>query len=321
MIILAPLGWLYGRVMQLRNALYDRGIFTTYDLGAKTISVGNITTGGTGKTPLVAYIASLFAENGEKVCVLTRGYGRKNEKERVLVSDGVKVLVDAETGGDEPVELAHKLLGKSIVVADADRVSAGRWAKDKFGVTTFVLDDAFQHRRVDRDLDIVCVDATDPFGPFLREPARNLARAHAIVLTRSEQIQSPENLISELSGLARGRPVYKAVSKLASSVVAPEASVLAFCGIGNPGSFFKTLARAGFHITAERIFPDHHVYSQDDITELESEAKSIQCEILVTTGKDSIKLDALQFEIPLLVAEIESVIDDAVGFRDLLLSV
>src|SRR5687768_10821999 len=113
MIILAPIGWLYGRVMQVRNALYDRGIFRSFDLGAKTISVGNITTGGTGKTPLVAYVAKLLAENGEKVCILTRGYGRKDENERVLVSDGAKVLVDAQTGGDEPVELAIKLIGKA----------------------------------------------------------------------------------------------------------------------------------------------------------------------------------------------------------------
>ncbi|MEO8574783.1 MAG: tetraacyldisaccharide 4'-kinase, partial [Pyrinomonadaceae bacterium] len=157
------LGKIYGVGADLRNKSYDRGIFKTHSLGAKTISVGNIMTGGTGKTPLVAYIAEHLAASGEKVCILTRGYGRGSSG-RVLVSDGEQVFVDALTGGDEPVELARKLIGKAIVVADADRVSAAQWAKENFRVTAFVLDDAFQHRRAKRDLDIVCIDTTSPLS-------------------------------------------------------------------------------------------------------------------------------------------------------------
>jgi len=123
MIILAPIGWLYGLIMRVRNALYDRGIFKSYDLGAKTISVGNITTGGTGKTPLVKLIAEILSENGEAVCILTRGYGRKNEKERVVVCSRDTMVADPEVAGDEPVELARNLLGKAIIIADADRVA------------------------------------------------------------------------------------------------------------------------------------------------------------------------------------------------------
>ena len=145
-------GKLYGRVADLRNSMYDRGTLKSYDLGARTISIGNITMGGTGKTPLVAYVAELLADNGEKVCVLTRGYGRRNENERVLVSDGNAALVDAETGGDEPVELAQKLLGKAVVVADADRVATARWANEEFEITSFVLDDGFQHRHEEGDV-------------------------------------------------------------------------------------------------------------------------------------------------------------------------
>src|SRR5688572_16078993 len=126
--MLRLLGKIYGVGVDVRNALYDRGVFSTHSLGAKTISIGNITTGGTGKTPMVAYVAEILAGQGEKVCILTRGYGRSNERERVLVSDGVDVLVDATTGGDEPVELARKLVGKAIVVADADRIRAATWA-------------------------------------------------------------------------------------------------------------------------------------------------------------------------------------------------
>src|SRR5215217_6944993 len=150
-MLLSPIGWLYGKFADVRNALYDRGTLRSYDLGAKTISIGNITAGGTGKTPLVMYVAEILADAGEKVCILTRGYGRESSG-RVLVSDSVQVLVDARIGGDEPVELARKLIGKTIVVADADRVAAAGWAREKFEVTALVLDDAFQHRRAKRNL-------------------------------------------------------------------------------------------------------------------------------------------------------------------------
>src|SRR5688500_11489316 len=125
--MLWAIGKLYGLIADIRNTFYDWGIFRSYSLGARTISIGNITTGGTGKTPLVAYVANMLAESGEKVCILTRGYGRESSG-RVLVSDGENVLVDARTGGDEPVELARKLIGKAIVIADADRVAAAAWA-------------------------------------------------------------------------------------------------------------------------------------------------------------------------------------------------
>src|SRR5688572_13091897 len=171
--MLKLLGKIYGSIADLRNRLYDRDLFKSHSLGARTISIGNITTGGTGKTPLVGYVAEILADAGEKVCILTRGYGRTGSG-RVLVSDGTEVLADAATGGDEPVELARRLSGKAIVISDADRVSAATWAKEEYGVTAFVLDDGFQHRRVKRDLDIVCLDATDPDGGGLVLPAGKL---------------------------------------------------------------------------------------------------------------------------------------------------
>lgn len=208
MNLLSPFGWLYGRAASVRNALYDRGTFKSHTLGARTISIGNMTVGGTGKTPLVALVAEILAKNGEKVGILTRGYGRENPKDRVLVSDGENVLVDARSGGDEPVEFANRLLGKAIVIADADRVSAAKWALDKFGITVFVLDDGFQHRRARRDLDIVCIDATDPFGGGnllpagrLREPLENLRRADAVVITRANLANNTEDLKSQIAAL------------------------------------------------------------------------------------------------------------------------
>src|SRR5690606_35552231 len=126
MNVLAPLGKLYGRLMGIRNSLYERGTLSSYELGARSISIGNLTTGGTGKTPLVALVAKILIDEGETVCILTRGYGRANPKSRILVSDGHAILTDAATGGDEPVELAMQLEGKSIIVADPDRTAAAK---------------------------------------------------------------------------------------------------------------------------------------------------------------------------------------------------
>lgn len=354
------LSFAYGKIMNLRNALYDKGAFETHDLGARTISVGNITTGGTGKTPLVAYIAEVLAGRGERVCILTRGYGRDNAKQRVLVSDGEQVLVDAREGGDEPVELAHKLLGKAIVIADADRVSAGEWALRKFGVTVFVLDDGFQHRKVKRDLDIVCIDATNscdkgrmlPFGR-LREPPRGLARADAIVITRSDLAGDVTDLRSRLAMWNPTATIFEAKNII--SVVTPieefhateqrtqreenvwkplEQSppsaedgirISAFCALGNPDSFFVQLLsefekreKEDLDLAIARPFSDHHCFQQKDIDELEKQAKDCNIDAFLTTSKDAVKLSDLKFELPCFVVEIETTIDDGRAFDKML---
>lgn len=348
--MLGPLGFIYGCVVNLRNALYDRGVLASHFLGAKTISVGNITVGGTGKTPLVALVAEILAENGEKACILTRGYGRANPRTRVLVSDGEAILADARIGGDEPVELARKLLGKTIVVADANRVSAAKWAREKFDITTFVLDDGFQHRGARRDLDIVCIDATNPFGNGqmlpagkLREPLKNLTRSDAIIVTRADMAEDIEDLTSEISNFIRpNAQVFLSEARISdvtaleefhekpqrtrsSEVVRnPESTIqnrraLAFCALGNPNNFFK-LIDDEFEIAGAKAFSDHHFYTQDDIDKLAKRAIENGAEILLTTAKDAVKLIDLKFEVPCFVVEIETAIDDAAAFRRLISS-
>ena len=338
MKLLAPFGKLYGRIMDMRNLLYDRDVLKSYELGARTISVGNLTTGGTGKTPLVALIADTLIDHGETVCILTRGYGRKDPKSRVLVSDGTNILVDAETGGDEPVELANKLDCKAIIVADPDRVAAAEWAREKFkNISTFILDDGFQHRRARRDLDIVCIDATNPRGNgrilpagTLRESLDSLKRADAIVITRTEQVESTTDLEKHLRDRNSTAPIFRAKTEITSLIPievfhaktpgtqSNEPSLFAFTGIGNPDNFFRSLETR--NVAATESFPDHHRFTHTDISQIESKAKEVGAEALATTAKDAVKLKGLKFTLPCYVALAETVIDDIVTFKKLVTS-
>jgi tetraacyldisaccharide 4'-kinase len=329
-IMLAPLGALYGAVTRARLKLYQTGLLPTHKINAPVISVGNITTGGTGKTPLVEWIArTLSASDEARVCILTRGYGRDKESQRVVVSDGEHILADARTGGDEPCLLAETLLGVAAVVSDANRVSAARWAIKNLGSRLFILDDGFQHLRIERDLDIVTIDATNPWGGRhllpcgrLREPLRGLARADLLVITRADQVEDISPLKHELERLSGGRPILLAstrtrrtrsldgttVEQLTGAVSSSPAA--AFCAIGNPQSFFAHLREDGYVLSYTRAFADHHVYTQSDIETVEREAEARGARLLLTTAKDAVKLRSLRFTLPCYVLEVEIKLDD-----------
>jgi tetraacyldisaccharide 4'-kinase len=332
-----PLSWIYSKFIGLRNRLYDRGLLEAVDLEVCTISVGNLTTGGTGKTPLVAHIAKILLARGEKVCILTRGYKRDDPRKRILVSDGEHILADANKAGDEAFELAQKLGGKAVIIADADRRSAGEWARRKFGVTAFILDDGFQHRQVRRDVDIVCIDATRPWGggktlPLgrLREPRSGLGRADMVVITRADLSDQISDLRSEISDLNPDAEVFEARNKIVRVVrsnaenVGEDAMfdraqpVLAFCAIGNPRSFFDQLKNEGFKLVATKDLRDHHRYSQADVDGLEKHAMASGARAFLTTAKDAVKLADLVFTLPCFVVEIDVVIDQAEKFEALI---
>ncbi|MEZ5424917.1 MAG: tetraacyldisaccharide 4'-kinase [Pyrinomonadaceae bacterium] len=336
-----PLSRLYGAIIKARNSFYEKGVLKSFSLGVPTVSIGNITVGGTGKTPLVAWVAGFLAERGERVCVLTRGYGRQNPKERIVVSDGERILSDPTRSGDEPVELARKLFGKALVIADADRVGAGNWARNRFGVTAFVLDDAFQHLRVKRDLDIVVIDATDPFGNdrllpngTLRESPENLGRAGLIVITRTNLSDRTEELKERISGYNPNCPILRAENKTArlikledfqieaesannpkSKIQNPKSKSLAFCALGNPENFFEQLRREKIPLAATEKFPDHHFYRPKDIARLEMKAAATGAENMLTTAKDAVKLKDLKFDLPCYVLEIGLAFDDEKKLR------
>ncbi|MDT5062223.1 MAG: tetraacyldisaccharide 4-kinase [Acidobacteriota bacterium] len=336
-LILAPLGALYSAVMKARRALYKRGALRVHKINSPVISVGNVTTGGTGKTPLVEWVARAVAKEGLRVCILTRGYGRGDEGKRVVVSDGERILADARMGGDEPRLLAETLQGVAAVISDADRVAAARWAVENLKSEAFILDDGFQHLRIARDLDLVCVDATNPWGgerllPHgrLREPLRELACADCIILTRSEQAPDLDSLRKQAERLSGARPVLLSRTRTRTlrpldaiavkndqpnssthhSSLITHHSLAAFCAIGNPAAFFEHIRKDGHDLKLTRAFPDHHAYSQSDIDWLVSEARRAGALGLLTTAKDAVKLGSLRFDLPCYVLEIELEFDD-----------
>ena len=342
-----PFGHIYNLILKVRAAMYRKGIAHSHDLGVPVISVGNITVGGTGKTPLVAFVAKVLAENAKnncKVCILTRGYKRENPNERVVVSDGKTVLVDAKKSGDEPFELAQDLLGIAAVIADKDRASAATWAKENLGSEAFILDDGFQHFKLKRSLDLVTIDATNPFGNgwllpqgTLREPVGNLARADAVILTRSDLAEDPDEIRKRIRAYVPHKPLFISRNKTSAiiplsglfagstenptAVPAPEKAsekALASCALGNPAGFFRQLEREGFNVVKTRSFPDHHAYTQKDAAALEELARQNSAEILLTTIKDAVKLKDLNFSIPCFVVKSELVFDDEKGLRDLI---
>lgn len=336
--MLTGLSWLYAKVIDARNSLYSRKLIHVEQLPAPTISVGNITVGGTGKTPLVEFISRYFAKKNETVCVISRGYKRKDESKRVLVSDKSDVLVGPQDAGDEPYELALRLRGKAYVVADPDRAAAAKWAHNEFGITLFVLDDAFQHRRAGRDLDIVVVDATNPFGGFktlpsgrLRERPQNLARADLVVVTRSNLCDDISVVKKAINDFAPGVDVHVSRNntegfhaldnfRVASTVLQKSISkpAFVFCGIGNPSVFFEQLSKSGVEILGTKEFRDHHWYDASDAAKIQESAIKVGASVLITTPKDAVKLDPSSFQMPCFVCETGLSFDDEKGLTEIL---
>ena len=248
---------IFGVGVELRNALYDRQVLKSRRLGHPVVSVGNLSTGGSGKTPFVILLGELLKARGVSFDVLSRGYGRKTTGVRVVEPGG-----SARDFGDEPLLIARRLA--MPVVVGEDRYAAGRAAEEKFGVRLHLLDDGFQHRALARDFDIVLVtpeDARDRLLPAgrLREPPAALKRAHAVVLTAgADMTRFPLD----------GKLVWRARRGIVPKDV-PEQPV-AFCGIARPRSFFLQLRAAGIAPAAEAVYRDHHAYTEADVRELEA---------------------------------------------------
>ena len=298
----------YGAAVRARNVGYDSGLLRVHRLPCRVVCVGNLTVGGTGKTPMVLALAQAFARSGAKVCVILRGYGRRGA-EAAVVSDGRDRLLPWQEAGDEAVLLASRLPGTPVIVG-GDRVRAGALALQRFGADVLLLDDGFQHRRLQRDVDLVLLDATDPFGGGqllprgrLREPMKSLGRAHAIVVTRADQAADLTPLRQRLPWLASDRPVAWSAHRpvrltdLQTGEARPiqalaGRSVLAVSGIANPEGFHRTLLGTGATLTGALCYPDHHPFTGADRARMAAEAKGLAVEWILTTEKDAVRLDA-----------------------------
>jgi len=301
----------------MRAALYHRGWLKSSKLNARVISVGNLTAGGTGKTPLVEYVARTVAATGKRVCILTRGYGREQPGRQIVVSDGAEILATEKEAGDEPLLLAQKLKGHAAVISDADRLAAGQWAIANLKSEVFVLDDGFQHLQLARDLNLVTVDASDPWGGgsgLLREPIQGLQRADCIVLTRTDQAGDVETLTREIKAVNAGalllgsRMRTAGFVRLGTGEMTKEiagAAAAAFSAIGNHDSFVRQLKAEGVEAVSVVRFRDHHRYAQSDIDEVVSKAERAGAKCLVTTAKDAVKLTSLAVSMPCYVLDIE----------------
>jgi tetraacyldisaccharide 4'-kinase len=327
-LVLPPFSALYSLATRLRLAAYRRNLFSVSRLDAAVISVGNITTGGTGKTPLVEWVCRVLGDEGKRVCILTRGYRRQNPNEQLVVSDGNEIFADVAASGDEPLLLAKNLLGIAAVVCNSNRTAAGQWAINDLRSEVFVLDDGFQHLQLARDLNIVTIDATNPWGggmlPYghLREPLSGLARADCVVLTRTGEPTDLASLTTDLKKIVGQTPIF--LSRMRTSGLRRldgenvdrdrliSQPIAAFCGVGNPTSFFDHLRSEGYEPALERAFPDHYNYQQADVDRIVVDAKGKGATSILTTAKDAVKVASLHFEMPCYVLEISiSIADEA----------
>ncbi|MCP3982636.1 MAG: tetraacyldisaccharide 4'-kinase [bacterium] len=290
---------LFRGVVRLRNRHYDRP-GATCAAALPVVSVGNLTVGGTGKTPVVAWIAERLQERGRVPAVVSRGYGGRAGAGPLVVSDGSGPSVAAEECGDEPFLLARSLPGARVVVG-SDRVRGAAEAL-RLGADVVILDDGFQHRRLRRDLDLVLVDANAPFGNgrllpagLLREPPSSLSRADVILATRSEADRPLDALAAEVRKHNPTAPLLRAghrgVGFFDAKGAAAErpARAVAFCGIGNPDAFRGDLERAGVALAGFHAFRDHHSFSTEEIARLLREAQN-EGAPLVTTEKDRARM-------------------------------
>jgi tetraacyldisaccharide 4'-kinase len=291
----------------LRGALYDAGLLRATRAGVPVVSIGNVAVGGAGKTPVAIAVARRLAARGRRVAVLSRGYGATRSDPRV-VSDGAALRLDAAEGGDEPVLIARRLPGTPVLCAPR-RADAARLAVRELGADVLLLDDGFQHRALARDLDVVVLDAANPFGNGRllpagpnREPRSALRRAGLVWLSRADQadggrLESLRALARETTGRApvesRHAPVALVDGRLAPSGDLADLRgrrVLLLAGIARPGGFRRTLVALGADVAAEVLFPDHHPFAAADVERALRVADGARCELLVTTEKDAVRL-------------------------------
>jgi tetraacyldisaccharide 4'-kinase len=323
----------YNAGLKLFLLPYRLGVRKQTRLACPVISIGNLSVGGTGKTPMTQLLCEFLQQRGLKVCVLNRGYRGGEEHRAAIVSDGKRVLVDAKSAGDEAFMLAGLLPGVPIIVGK-DRRETGRLAIEKFNPDVIVLDDGMQFYQLHRDLDIVLVDAQRPFDNgwtfprgLLREPPSHIRRAGCIVITHSDRIDEPSlaHLKERLLALAPGRPVLTAQHRISRLMALDRSAentadwlsgkrIAALCGLGSPASFREQLERAGANVVHWTEFPDHHEPTLGELNEVITSACAMEAEAIVVTEKDAVKIPPLMRPIPFYALRVRMSLDDEASF-------
>ena len=293
----------YGIVVRLRAFAYAQGMLSVRRLDRPVISVGNITVGGTGKTPMTALLARLLMARGKRVAVISRGYGGSLEGQARIVCDGQTLFLSAAEAGDEPVHLATAVPGLMTVIG-TDRYAAGLLAQKELNPDVFILDDGFQHLRLHRDLNILLMDCRAPFGNgrmlpagLLREPKSALNRADLVVYTRCPDAGTSPVVHGAIPSCSAGHAL--AGVELLPGGVRQEFAVLhgrkgiAFAGIADPEAFFSSLGEQGLDLVATVSFGDHCSYGEPEIARLVDKCRISGADYLITTGKDAVKLGAV----------------------------
>ncbi|MDH5295750.1 MAG: tetraacyldisaccharide 4'-kinase [Nitrospirota bacterium] len=315
----------YGAIAGLRRIGYQRGWLPQHRLPKPVISVGNMTVGGTGKTPLVIWLASRLNEQGKQVAILSRGYGRQGSAVNMLVSDGMSLKADWRTAGDEAVLMAQKCPW-AIVAVGKDRYRLGCWVLEQAACDCFLLDDGFQHLPLHRDQDILLFDATDiegltkvlPAGR-MREPLSAAQWATTIVFSRTESVLSVEPLQTRIEQCL-GKSITPLLMEIAPTCLIhiptgmtkgidsfKNKSLLLVSGIGNPSSFRFSVISCGLEVGAEIRYPDHFAYSEKDVEEICRKMKKFGSDLVVTTEKDALKLrEFLRSDDPLWALEVQA---------------
>ena len=318
--VLKGLSFLFAAAVAMRYLLYRIGLLRRYPLGIQVISIGNVTAGGTGKTPVTEIFARTLAAEGRKVAILSRGYRRKEApwwkrmftqviEPPLVVSDGRHVLLDAATGGDEPYMLASNLPGVAVVV-DRNRVKAGRYAIKRLGCDTLILDDGFQYQRLKHSVEVVLVDSTNPFGNgnmlprgILREPARHLKRADIVFLTKCRgdvsAVREEIRRYNTTAEIVECNHVPKSLRDVWSREEYPlewlgGKTTCTLSGIASPKGFENSLRRLGAKVVWCERYADHHRYDSSEILYALNRSADMGADALVTTEKDAVRFPRLE---------------------------
>jgi len=313
--VLKGFGFVFSSVVAIRYLLYRAGLLRRYPLGVQVISIGNVTAGGTGKTPVTEIFARTLAAEGRKVAILSRGYRRKEAPwwrrlitqvvdPPLVVSDGRHVLLDSATGGDEPYMLASNLPGVAVVV-DRNRVKAGRYAVKRLGCNTIILDDGFQYQKLKHSTEVVLVDSTNPFGNgnmlprgILREPVRNLSRADIIFLTKCRgdvsAVKEEIRKYNRTAEIVECNHVPKSLKDVWSREEFPLAwlqgkTVCTLSGIASPKGFENSLRHLGSKVVWCERYADHHRYDSSEVLYALNRTADMGADALVTTEKDAVR--------------------------------